>query len=136
MSIGKVVNAAQKWTIAILATSKIAPSWLCWLTQQTDFITSLAIYLFSYKMPTDVPNRELVKNHGRFASVCAPGPGPTRPSDPARGGAIHPEAHTRSAGRGAVRALAGNPPTAAFCTRPAFVHGAEMAESHGRQAVV
>jgi hypothetical protein len=29
-----------------------------------------------------------------------------------------------------------SPDRAAFCTRPAFVHGAEMAESRGRQAVV
>src|SRR5215471_21075429 len=37
------------------------------------------------------------------------GSGPARPADPAGGGAVHPEAHAQPVGRGAVRALAGEP---------------------------
>src|SRR5215472_7188432 len=37
------------------------------------------------------------------------GSGPARPADPAGGGAVHPQTHAQSVGRGAVRALAGEP---------------------------
>src|SRR5438105_4130009 len=45
----------------------------------------------------------------RFASGLYAGSGPARSVDPAGGGIVHPEAHAQPVGRGAVRALVGEP---------------------------
>ena len=45
----------------------------------------------------------------RFAGVCTAGSGSAAAADPVGSGAVDPEAHARPVGRGAVRALAGEP---------------------------
>lgn len=45
----------------------------------------------------------------RFGLVCQPGSGPAWAADAAGGGALHPETHAQPVGRGAVRALGGEP---------------------------
>src|SRR5215470_7273824 len=50
-----------------------------------------------------------ISSHRASGWTCYAGSGPAPPADPAGGGAVHPEAHAQSVGRGAVRALAGEP---------------------------